>query len=296
MEIRQLVYFIAVAEEKSINKASACLGISQPALSQQIHLLEEEIGVALFNRIATGIKITAAGAALLQHAYAITAKASRAKEVASDPNKWLDVGVCGSSIFTVIPEILAPFIKENQWIKLRLHSNPKNQQIELLRKGEILIAFDRNFPADPDLTCELVLQEEYQYVAMHKDHPFAKRDIIDRTELAGEIFIAANSERALYDHMEFIASRRAKLATQRKIKYRVDDLLAGLGLVGCGEGVAVVSPSTLAFGLKDVVYKPLSGNGNSPSDLLCIYRKDNSSPLLHALLERIREFRTESRQ
>lgn len=253
MEIRPLLYFITVAEEKSINKAAVRLSISQSALSQQIFRLEEEIGSALFCRTPAGIELTSAGMALLPHAYAIIAKISQAKEIALSKNgkqdTWLDVGICGSSTLTVVSEILAPFINENKGVRLNLRSNRKDQQIKLLKKGEILIAFDRNFTADSDLICELVLQEDYAYVAMHKDHPLAKRDTIERTELAKEILIAANFEYKFYDHLESINSYRTKTATQRKIKYRVDDVIASLGLAGCGASLAVVFPSTLALGL-----------------------------------------------
>ena len=290
VDTRSLLYFIAVAEQKGICQAAARLHITQPALTRQIHSLEEEIGVPLFTRSASGMEITPAGSALLQHALKIRAELARAKTNAlsagDEQSQQFDIGVYGSAIFNVVPRILGLFAAAHPTVELRLHHTRKDQQIELLRQGKTLIAFDRYLPQHPDLACELVSREDLQYVALHKDHPLAKREHIDLGELAGEPRIGATSE-------DVLATKLAQAyGATPCFDHRADDLLSALALVGCGLGISFAPPSLLAMQIPNVIFRPYSGGAKIPFDVQCVYRKDEQSPLLHAMLETIRTFRS----
>ena len=290
LDTRSLLYFIAVAEQKGISQAATRLHITQPALTRQIHSLEEEIGVPLFTRNASGMVITPAGTALLAHARKIRAELARAKTSAlhagDEQSKQLDIGVYGSAIFDVVPRILSLFSEAHPNVELRLHHTRKDQQIELLRQGKTLIAFDRHIPQAPDLGCELVHREYLQYVALHKDHPLAKRECIDLSELADEARIGATSE-------DVLASKLAQAyGSIPRFTHRADDLLSALALVASGLGISFAPPSLLAMQIPNVVFRPYSGGPEVPFNVQCMYRKDEHSPLLHAMLETIRTFRS----
>src|SRR6185437_1285557 len=113
MDLRQLKYFVAVAEERHMGRAAERLHLSQPPLSRQIQSLERELGVPLFIRTARGVDLTDAGQALLQDARAIRLLAAQAGERAQRVGKGelgtLDVGVFGSSLLNVVPRLLARF-------------------------------------------------------------------------------------------------------------------------------------------------------------------------------------------
>lgn len=292
MDTRSLLYFIAVAEKRSIGQAATCLHITQPALTRQIHSLEEEIGVALFTRSASGMEITAAGTALLQHARTIRAELAQAKTNArhagNEGVQQLDIGVYGSAIFDVVPRVLSQFAQTHPNVEFRLHNAHKARQTELLRHGKTLIAFDRYLPNEPDLACELVCREYLVYVALHKDHPLATREVIEMNELIDEAQIGANSEVALASGL----SQAYGFAP--RISHRADDALSVLALVGCGFGISFVPPSLRAMQIPNVVYRPYTGGPKVPFDVQCMYRKDEQSPLLHAMLETIRAFRSAS--
>ena len=290
MDTRSLLYFIAVAEQKGISQAAARLHITQPALTRQIHSLEDEIGVPLFTRSASGMEITPSGSALLEHALKIRAELARAKTNAlnagDEQRQQLDIGVYGSAIFDVVPHLLNRFAKSHPNVELRLHHTRKDQQIELLRQGKTLIAFDRYLPQVPDLACELVCREYLQYVALHKDHPLAKRDHIDLGELAGEPRIGATSE-------DVLATKLAQAyGATPCFDHRADDQLSALALVGGGLGICFVPSSLLAMQIPNVVFRPYSGGPEVPFNVQCMYRRDEQSPLLHAMLETVRAFRS----
>ncbi len=295
METRSILYFIAVAEGKNIGQAATRLGITQPALSQQIRLLENEIGVTLFNRTRTGVELTPAGIDFLQRAYTIKTELSRAKAIVQQARdeqpESLNVGVFGLGMFTVVSQILAPFIQKNKNVALKLHTGRKDQHIKMLHTGELLIFFDRNLVSDPHLTCELVKKEVFTHIALHISHPLVSREIIDINDLAGELKIGANFDRTLTDYLTNVTDYRAKSGDESRIRYRTDDVISCLGLVTCNEAVMAVPASALALGIQNVVYRRLSGGEKYPNNLQCMYRTNDKSPLLYALLEEIRKFR-----
>ena len=290
MDTRSLLYFIAVAEHKGICQAAARLHITQPALTRQIHSLEDEIGVPLFTRCASGMEITPSGTALLAHARKIRAELAQAKinalSAVDEQSQQLNIGVYGSAMFDVVPRILSLFAATHPAVELRLHHTRKDQQIELLRRGKTLLAFDRHLPQAPDLACELVCREYLQYVALHKDHPLAKRDIIDLGELADEPRIGATSEDVL------VAKLAQAYGSAPSFNHRADDLLSALALVGCGLGISFAPPSLQALQIPNVVFRPYTGGPQVPFDVQCMYRKDEQSPLLQAMLEVVRGFRS----
>lgn len=292
VDTRSLLYFIAVAEQKGICQAATRLHITQPALTRQIHSLEDEIGVPLFTRSASGMEITPAGSTLLEHALKIRAELARAKinalSAGDEQHQQLDIGVYGSAIFDVVPRILAQFSAAHPDVELRLHHTRKDQQIELLRQGKTLIAFDRYLPQVPDLASELVYRENIIYVALHREHPLAKRDTIEKNDLLDEPQIGANSESAL------VSSLAQAYGSMPKFNHRADDTLSALALVGCGLGISFVPPSLLPLQIPNVVFRPYSGGPKVPFDVQCMYRKDEQSPLLHAMLETVRAFRSAS--
>lgn len=290
METRSLYYFIAVAEVKNIGRAAVRLHMTQPALTRQIKSLEEELGVPLFIRTASGVEMTPSGEALLQHARNIRTELELAKRnthhANMDVRRRLDVGVFGSAIFNVIPQILNQFSKANPGVELVLHNARKDQQIEALRQGKILIAFDRFFPEEPDLVRNLVCIE-HLVLALHRDHRLAIRQVVELSELCDEPLIGAHEK-----------ARDAELSKlfgfTPKVEQRVDDLLTALAMVGCGYGVTFAPISIQTLQVPNVVYRPIVGGLKFPFDLQCIYRKNEQSLLLHAMLETVHTFRESS--
>ncbi|MFT3960308.1 LysR family transcriptional regulator [Propionivibrio sp.] len=289
MDTRSLVYFIAVAEEQHIGRAASRLHITQPALTRRVHALEDEVGMPLFTRTPTGMKITPAGIALLQHARAVQAELAQAKlavkQMGRKERQSFNVGVYGSAIFNVVPRILGEFSRKNPHVELRLHHVRKDQQIELLRQGKVQIAFDRFLPQEPDFAYELV-HREHLCVALHEDHPLAAREIINIGDLDGELCIDANFDSE-------IASKLAQFfGSSPQVNHHADDVLSCLALVSCGLGISFAPVSIRSLGIPNVVYRPCLEASEIPFNLLCMYRKGDCSALIQDMLETISEFRS----
>lgn len=286
MDSRSLLYFIAVAEERNIGRAAARLHITQPALTRQIRALEEDVGVLLFQRTSTGVAITPAGSALLVHARNIKAELARARLAARQSDQAepqvLHLGVHGSVVFSVVPQVLRRLADGLPNLRFMLHSARKDQQVEMLRDRRILAAFDR-FPLQhPDLGYETVYRETLQ-VALHHEHPLASRSVIHRDDLADQPRIGANFDRELATNLG-----RAT-GTSQPATHGADDVLAALALVSQGLGIAFAPPSIQALQIPGVVFRPYADNPMVPFDVQCIYAQHETSPLLQALLSAVRD-------
>src|SRR4051812_30876957 len=181
MDLRQLKYFVAVAEQQSFGRAATRLHISQPPITRQIKLLEQELGVVLFERTHWGVRLTPGGEELLSSANQIDALVAhavdRARRVGMGQAGRLDIGVFGSGAVSVVPTILKRYSKSHPDVQLMLLNVPQRAQLEALRQRRILITFDRYLPEDPDLTVEVVVREPL-LLALAETHPLAPRSVI----------------------------------------------------------------------------------------------------------------------
>jgi DNA-binding transcriptional LysR family regulator len=149
-----------------------------------------------------------------------------------------------------------------------------------------MIAFDRYLPESNELRVELVCKERI-FVAINKDHPLAAQDGIRVEMLRDESLIDERDSslftatQKLFMHHGFAPRTRQKAA----------DMIAAAIMVAGGFGTALVPESVRTLNLPGVVYRPLVADVDCTVDLHCAYRRDESSPLLTALLEEIRAFR-----
>lgn len=294
MDLRKLRYFITVAEERHIGRAAALLNISQPPLTRQIHQLEEELGVTLFNRTPKGMEVTDAGLLFLEEARNIFSLVEQATErtqrAGSGKLGRLDVAIFGSGILDTIPRILLAFRRDYPEVKVVLHTMEKTLQIEALRQRRISVGFNRMLEPMPDIRSETVVSEEL-LLAVNDTTPLSHRTEIEFSELAEHPLILFPS----HGRPNFI-DKVLKLCQEAGfspiVSQEVGDAVTGVALVAGGFGVCLVSESATALKLAGVSYIPLRNIPNdSRVDLSCIYREDDNSPLLHSFLNTVRQFK-----
>lgn len=296
MDIRQLKYFIVVAEERNISRAAARLHISQPPLTRHIQSLEEELDVRLFTRTNWGVELTQAGEALLSHARNIKSHVDLATEQARRAGKGLvgriDIGIFGSAMLNIIPRILNQFVESHPDVKIVLHSGPKGRQIEALHQGRILIAFDRYLPESPELMTELVCREPI-LVALNTRNPLAQRASLTPADLREESMIGEQDPSVAMATQSMFKT----LGYEPVFVQKATDMISAAVMVAGGFGSSLVPESVQNLQLPNVVYRPLVSDLGSPLiDLHCAYRRDETSPLLIELLKTVREYREQNRR
>ena len=291
MDIRQLKYFITVAEEQNIGRAAVRLHVSQPPLTRQIKALEEELGVLLFIRTHWGVKLTQAGESLLEHARNIRAHVDLAREYAQRAGNGqigrIDVGMYGSAMLNIVPQILNSFVASHPDVKVVLHTLRKGPQIEALHQGRILIAFERYIPESQGLQIELVGKEPLR-VALNKRNPLADQPFIHVDQLRSELIIGE------VDPSAAIKNLFSKHNFEPLFVQKATDMISAVVMVAGGFGTAIVPDSLQTLQLPNVVYRPLITDADILIELHCAYRTDERSPLLKALLETVREYQAQN--
>lgn len=290
MDIRRLKFFIVTAEERNIGRAAERLHITQPPLTRHIQSLEDELGVQLFRRTSSGVELTQAGMALLAHAHNISAHVELATEqirrVAAGKEGRIDIGIFGSAMLDVIPRILSSFSLACPEVKVELHNASKNRQIEALQQGRIMIAFDRYFRETPELQSELISKEPL-WIAVNQRNPLAQKTSITLADLKVEPLIGEQDQSVFFASQELFRLQNFNPL----MVHKAADMIAAVVMVSGGFGSALVPASVLNLKLPDVVFLPLAPDIASTVDLHCVYRKDEKSPLLAALLASVHEFK-----
>ncbi len=298
MDIRQLKYFIAVAEEQNFGRAAERLHRSQPPLTRQIQTLEEELGVLLFRRTAKGVELTQAGEVLQHDAMNILALVKQATERAQLAAKGqigiLDVGVYGSAALNTIPALLSIFSERHPDVEIRLHNAHRSIQLEALRQRRVLVAFDRYRPDDDDLAVELVAQDPL-IVAFKQNHPLATKDIVSIEDLRNEAMAMPAALNTLTVNAALNLCRAHGF--EPKLVTESSDVITGLvTLASSQHGVALIPASVATLQIPGLVFRPLKETREIFMELNCFYLKDEASPLLRELLQVVHEYRRENEQ
>jgi len=253
MELRQLRYFIAVAEELNFTRAAERCHIAQPPLSQQIKKLEEELGARLFDRTNRVVALTTEGKNFLCVARntleTLDAGVCRIKSIARGEIGRLRIGFLNSAIHTRFPEALTEFRKLYPGIVLDIQEMESRTQKNAIIDGDLDIGFCHHCCTDADtLESRTFLRDSY-YLAVHKDHTFAQKGTAGWSDLKGEPFIMFSRkhypnayERSITRYHERGAMPRiVQEARTQQIKLSL--IAAGMGIGFVPERMRPVCPS-----------------------------------------------------
>jgi DNA-binding transcriptional LysR family regulator len=189
VELRQLHYFVVVAEELHFRRAAERLHIAQPSVSQQIRRLEDELGVELFDRDRRGVTITPAGSVLLEEARATLAQAARAADraraAAAGERGRLRLNLTRSSPAGLPGQIVEAFRERYPDVELVLDIGQTSAHVDQLRRGTIDIAFVRPPLRDPELD-EIELAREPLVCVLPRGHRLARRQLVKREDFRRE--------------------------------------------------------------------------------------------------------------
>jgi LysR family transcriptional regulator, transcription activator of glutamate synthase operon len=250
MDLRQLRYLVALAEELNFTRAAAREHIAQPALSQQIRRLEEELGVGLVERTTRKVSLTEAGELLVVRARRILAELEVAREE-MQAVRGADVGrVTIGAIHTMGPIdlslALANFHERHPDVALTVREQASEECAELLRVDELDLAFlsVTERVESHGLALQQILMEEL-VVVLPEDHPLAEREEVRMVELAREDFISYREGSRL---RELLVGAADDAGFTPRIILESNESRRIRRLVGRGLGVAVL-PRSHAVGV-----------------------------------------------
>ncbi|MET4589547.1 LysR substrate-binding domain-containing protein [Arthrobacter sp. 754] len=284
MDIRQLNYFIAVAEERHFGRAAKRLHMAQPPLSQQIRQLEDLIGVQLFNRTTRRVDLTAAGQLLLDRGRQIVNDVATLQadvyQVGKGATGVLRVGFSGSATYGVMPQVARLAKQLLPGLSLALHGEMLTPSMEAgLRNGTLDAALLRPPVTAQDIDYRTVAREPLvvalpSFSALAVDQPVAMHELQDQD------FIAYPPESVLY---RTTADLCRQAGFQPRITQVVGETSTMLAFVAAGGGVAVMPSSVQAFQLEGVAYRAIE---NVPDvELAVAWMRGHHSALLKNFLD-----------
>jgi DNA-binding transcriptional LysR family regulator len=240
MEMRQLRTFATIVDLSSFTQAARRLGLSQPAISQQVNALERSVGVKLLVRAGTRVRPTPTGEIVLHYARQILHKSDELRRILTDHELpgtgFLRIGAGGAACHFLLPHVLKPLRDRFPGCGLRILSGPTHLTLERLRSGELDVGLVSLPVRSPRLrVVELGEDELVAIVPPH--HPWAQRKRITPAEFAGESLLVHDRQSRTF---QLIEQALLEAGAFPRVGMELDDLEAVKEMVRMGLGVAIV--------------------------------------------------------
>jgi DNA-binding transcriptional LysR family regulator len=291
MELRHLRYFVGVAEELNMRRASEKLHVSQPPLSRQIHDLEDELGAALFDRSNKRLRLTRAGEFFLKEAKEILSRSRRAAQLVQAVNR----GEAGSLVIAYrvpISDMLPTRVLRRcreifPSMELVIRELTIQEQIMALLESRIDLGYVgfKHQELQDILQFETIRRTEI-LVALPSGHRLVKKRRLALEELSDQsfVFVERSASPLAYDWLLGLAENsgfRPDVVQQADTAQNLFRLIA----VGCG--ISLVPDILKCYSLPGVIFRPLKNR--IQVDWSIAWRKDNKSPMLLTFLTLLRE-------
>jgi DNA-binding transcriptional LysR family regulator len=278
MELRHLRYFVAVAEELHFRRAAERLYVAQPAVSEQIRKLEEELGVRLFDRTQRSVSLTAAGSAMLDEARRVLRQAElaqlAARNAGSSAVEQLRIGFLAGSLPTGVPLALQRLSESANPVNVQLETGPALRLIDDVR-AERLDAAVVSLPAPTNGLQTTRLGEERAVAVLPISHPQSSRQAIELEQLSPEriVLLARDANPAFHDAIVFVCHETGLSPTLVEVgEPRVEHALLA---VAAGAGMALLPASAANhYSAPGVSFLPLDG-AQPVTETAVVSRKDS---------------------
>ncbi len=204
MQLRELQYIVAVAQERSFNRAAAKCFVSQPALSVAVKHIEEELGVVLFERRKAQITVTRIGERIVAQAQRVLEESQRIRDIAQSDRNPLKGLLRLGAIYTVAPYLLPDLIgalhRHAPEMPIEIEENFTLNLEAMLKQGAVdcaLIALPFDLPG---LRVDELYEEPFSAI-VPSDHAWAERETIDAAEMSGEHCILLSVGNCFRNHV-----------------------------------------------------------------------------------------------
>ncbi|MEU2425483.1 LysR family transcriptional regulator [Streptomyces sp. NPDC007851] len=292
MELRQLQYFLAVAEELNFSRAADRLNMTQPPLSAQIRQLEEDLDVVLFERTTRKVKLTAAGRHFQQSTQELLSQLDTnvmdARRAAKGEWGRLSLGFVPSATIETLPPILRDFRARFSDVRLDLHELTPERQVSGLRDGSLdcacfYLPFSEMHPFGDRNLSSVAISREPLVAALPPGHRLTAQRKIHVGELAEEPFVTVGGHSG-QGLREIIVEQCRQGGFVPRIVQEAALIQTIAGLVASGVGVALVPASVRRIQKIGVTYRALQ---HEPLDVEMglVWMRENNSPVLAGFID-----------
>ncbi|WP_405615870.1 LysR family transcriptional regulator [Streptomyces sp. NBC_00076] len=293
MELRQLEYFVAVAEEQNFTRAAERVHISQSGVSAQIRQLERELGAELFDRSTRTATLTVAGKAALEPARAALAAAGAVGQAVGQVTGLirgrLTVGMVTGCTLTPLFDALAAFHRAHPGVEISLLEDNSDRLVEGVRAGAVDLALVGTATATPDGLDALTIISERLVAAVPAGHPLANKRRVTLRDLAAHPIVCmppGTGLRTVFDRACAAQNIQPAIALQASAADAIADLAAR------GLGIAILSDSMAESYRDRLTVRPID-DVEQPA-LLALIWKGTHNPSVRELLTYSRKAFTKS--
>ncbi len=285
MNLTRLRYFVTVAEELHFGRAAERLHMAQPPLSQQIRLLEKEIGSDLFERTTRRVELTTAGRLLASEARELLRNADALDRLMHDYQAGdtgvLRLGFVDSASYEVMPRFLRAFRERWPGVRFELLTMSSDTQRAALASGDLDLGIARTSGDEPGIAQTIILEERL-YVAVSSHHRLASRRSTTLSQLAGESFIGFTRTQS-----PALSAELSAVLANNGVDYlpviEAAEYTTIVGLVAAGEGIAVVPSSVRSFQPADLKYVELRDTDAKTRLMMLSRSREQLRVVQHAL-------------
>jgi DNA-binding transcriptional LysR family regulator len=288
MEIRQLEYFVAVAEEANFTRAAERVHITQPGISAQVRQLERELGAPLFDRSGRVASLTAAGTAALAPARAALAAAAAVRAAVDEVNGLirgrLVVGMVTACTVTPLFDALAAFHRAHPGIEISLLEDNSDRLVERVRGGAADLCLIGWAGEPPDELGAFPIVRDRLIAAVPDEHPLRALDRVTLDDVRAHPIVclpAGTGVRTVFDRACNARGIRPEIALQAAAPGAVTDLARR------GMGVAVLSESMLEAAAD--LHPLLIDDVDDLVVLAMVWRRTPPDPAVRELLRHARD-------
>jgi len=266
MNLQELRYLVAVADQRHFGRAAEACNVSQPTLSSQIKKLEDELGVVLLERTNKRVALTPVGAQIVEHAQKALKEAGQMEAVAraaKDPLLGpLKLGAIPTLAPYLLPLIFKPLKQQYPGLTIELWEDQTQALVEGLRNHRLDAALLATETDTPEIT-ELVLFDEPLLAALPRNHRLAGAKKVDEGELAGELLVLAEGHCLANQALAACGAKDAwhgHVRTGLQGSMQAATLDTVVNLVAAGYGATLIPAlATESLGQRGIVLIPLAG-------------------------------------